>query len=47
MFSGKMSGMVYIESGNFYKEVSDFAAKFLYQNPLHVDAFKELAKIEA
>ena len=46
MFCGKLSGMVYPEGRDFVKEVRDYAAKYMYHNPLHLDAFKELSKME-
>jgi glutamate/tyrosine decarboxylase-like PLP-dependent enzyme len=46
-FSGKLSGMMYSDGRDFCREVSDFAARYMYHNPLHLDAFKELSKMEA
>jgi hypothetical protein len=40
MFTGKLSGNVYIDSPEFCREVNDFAAKYMYHNPLHLDTFK-------
>lgn len=42
-----MSGTVYNGDDSFCKEISDFASKYMYHNPLHLDAFKELSKMEA
>jgi glutamate/tyrosine decarboxylase-like PLP-dependent enzyme len=47
MFSGKNSGAIYPESADHCKEVSDFAAKYMYHNPLHLDTYKEVSKMEA
>ena len=46
MFCGKLSGCMYADNHQFCREVSDFAAKYMYHNPLHLDAFKELSKME-
>lgn len=31
----------------YYDELNEFASKYMYHNPLHLDTFKELMKIEA
>ena len=46
MFCGKLSGMMYAEGSDFCRETSEFAAKYMYHNPLHLNAFKELTKME-
>lgn len=40
MFSGKNSGAIYPENADHCREVSDFAAKYMYHNPLHLDTYK-------
>ena len=47
MFTGKMSGSIYVDNVNYCKEINDFAAKYMYHNPLHLDTYKELGKMEA
>jgi len=47
MFTGKISGSIYPESYDHCKEVSDFAAKYMYHNPLHLDTYKEVSRMEA
>lgn len=47
MFTGKNSGAIYVESNEHCREVSDFAAKYMYHNPLHLDTYKEVSKMEA
>ena len=47
MMKGKHSGTIYPESEDFCREVADFAAKYMYHNPLHLDGYKELVKMEA
>lgn len=47
MFTGKNSGAIYADSNDFCREVSDFASKFMYHNPLHLDTYKEVSKMEA
>lgn len=47
MFTGKNSGAIYAETNEHCKEVSDFAAKYMYHNPLHLDTYKEVSKMEA
>ncbi len=47
MFSGRNSGAIYVESSDHCHEVSDFAAKYMYHNPLHLDTYKEVSKMEA
>ncbi len=47
MLEGKLSGTFYPYSVDHCKAVCDFAAKYMYQNPLHLDAHKELSKLEA
>jgi hypothetical protein len=31
----------------YYDELNEFASKYMYHNPLHLDTFKELMKMEA
>jgi hypothetical protein len=38
--TGKISGALYIYDEDYYKEVNDFAAKYMYHNPLHLDTYK-------
>ena len=40
MFTGKVSGAIYPENYDHCREVSDFAAKYMYHNPLHLDTYK-------
>jgi glutamate/tyrosine decarboxylase-like PLP-dependent enzyme len=47
MFTGKNSGAIYAENNDHCREVSDFAAKYMYHNPLHLDTYKEVGKMEA
>ncbi len=47
MFTGKLSGSFYPDTPEICKEASDFASKYMYHNPLHLDTYKELTKIEA
>lgn len=47
MFTGKNSGSIYPQSNEFCQQVSDFAAKYMYHNPLHLDTYKEVGKMEA
>jgi sphinganine-1-phosphate aldolase len=47
MFTGKISGGVYVDSLEHCKEVNNFAAKYMYHNRLHLDTYKEVSKMEA
>jgi hypothetical protein len=40
MFVGKLSGTIYVENVDHCKEVNNFAAKYMYHNPLHLDTYK-------
>ena len=45
MFSGRISGGTYIDSLEWAEQINNFAAKFMYHNPLHLDTYKELSRI--
>ena len=47
MDTGKISGALYIVDQEYYDELNAFASKYMYHNPLHLDTFKELMKMEA
>ena len=43
--TGKISGALYTTDYDHYKTINDFAGTYMYQNPLHFTAFKELLKM--
>lgn len=45
--SGKISGALYTTDEDHYESVNSFGAMYMYQNPLHLDTFKELLKMES
>lgn len=47
MFTGKISGAIYVQDIDHCKEINNFAAKYMYHNPLHLDTYKEVNKMEA
>ena len=47
MDTGKISGALYIVDQDYYDELNAFASKYMYHNPLHLDTYKELMKMEA
>ena len=42
-----MSGAFYTTDSDHFKAVNDFSAIYMYHNPLHLDTFKELLKMES
>ena len=44
--TGKVSGAFYTTEEEHAEKMTKFAGPFLYQNPLHLDTYKELMKIE-
>jgi len=47
METGKISGALYIVDQDYYDELNAFASKYMYHNPLHLDTYKELMRMEA
>lgn len=47
MQTGKISGAIYIFDQQYYEDLNKFAAKYMYHNPLHLDTYKELMRMEA
>lgn len=44
--TGKVSGAFYVQEKEHMDQMNDFAAPYLYQNPLHLGTYKELNKME-
>ena len=44
--TGKVSGAFYVTEEEHQDEMSKFAGVYLYHNPLHLDTYKELIKME-
>lgn len=47
MGTGKISGAIYIYDKQYYEELNNYAAKYMYHNPLHLDTYKQLMRMEA